>query len=1111
MENQDQDLTKKYKAFISYSHSDNQGEGRKWADWLHHALETYEIPEDLIGKKNAAGEEIPRQIYPVFQDEKELSASSSLSGSLTSALDRSEFLIYLSSPKSARSTYVRDELKYFKQTGKSQKIIALIIKGEPEYGKENTDAQCFPDELRYNIDETGKILYDQPEEVLAADVRIPNTQEEGFTSAEGYRRYLHDKGTPNHQIKGLVDEYKKRLDLALLKIISGILGVPLAELTKRDQAYQLEKIKQKNRNIKRIATAIGALGVIAILAGIFAWNQRNSALKNLAKSLYASGINKLTESEYGDGAAYIAEATRRGDESAALFAHSMLAVQEDLIRMPNINFGGIRFSPNGKWIVGFASAGDNSNVLQVWDATTRKQLVQRDDISSNQPRFPQFDEKDNAYVVNSDLEIVRYNMANDKKDILRPNLDSSFISLTAISPDSKFIVINKQSKDVIFFNTVTKQEQILIKNDQLVPTSAYFDKTSKTLYISRSLSEGNELTIYDLATDIPKEIFKKSTKLGSNPPAFSKDGNQIAFRNSEGLYYFNKSNVINWFLPGPFYIKFLGFTDNGNLYIGDEAQIVQVNTNNGSTLKNTELPRNIFFLTDLMKMMEKDPSDEDATSPDWSQYLVSNNSQTFIENKNTTPLRVAQYYEEGGLSHAHPGITNDEAFLRYKGKPALAKLNLKTGQKNSEFIKIPEEIALFLVLQKSKKILVKGISGKTYFFDASNGKPVGKPFDSQVKTYIFNKDETEVMARTSNKSFAAWDIATGKQTLNFAMDQDIPGFTVSPDFKTVVMVKPDGWSIMDIASKKVLAEGKETINSGAFSPTSEYLVIISKSGDAKVLKTTDYKPIFQVKTIAAPFIVFNNEGNVMALSEDATHMRLWNLETKKSFGQNIRISRFTQYFHFSDDDSKIFVQDDGERFAFAAKVVDAKSGNILTMPFINQKFDGIYIMPGDKQIMTVESLVNGMAIHVWETPGQVSMSKDQLARDLEKFYGKKYDNETGAILNYTDSTGDYNTWYFEDPFLRTVSPSSNEKITDVLKKNYPIKNEANLQLLAVTYDYHPLARAMVANYFSSNPDTKLIGQRLVEITDKQLLKIKNKELKTEVENLLKEAKQNLSK
>src|SRR5690606_40097385 len=89
-------------------------------------------------------------------DEKELSASSSLSSSLTSALDRSEFLIYLSSPRSARSTYVRDEIKYFKQTGKSKQIMALILKGEPEYGDTHTDAQCFPDELRYKIDQNGQ-------------------------------------------------------------------------------------------------------------------------------------------------------------------------------------------------------------------------------------------------------------------------------------------------------------------------------------------------------------------------------------------------------------------------------------------------------------------------------------------------------------------------------------------------------------------------------------------------------------------------------------------------------------------------------------------------------------------------------------------------------------------------------------------------------------------------------------------------------------------------------------------------------------------------------------------------------------------------------------------
>src|SRR5690606_19221996 len=154
---------------------------------------------------------------------------------------------------------------------------------------------------------------------------------------------------------------------------------------------------------------------------------RNSALRNLAKSLYASGINKLTESEYGDGAAYIAEATRRGDESAELFAHSMLSVQDDLTRMPNVNYGVTRFSPDGKWLVGFASAGNNMNVLQVWDAVDRKLIKQRDDIAAIQTRYPLFDGKNRAYVTTTNSNIVRYDIENDQKEDLRLNPDSSFI------------------------------------------------------------------------------------------------------------------------------------------------------------------------------------------------------------------------------------------------------------------------------------------------------------------------------------------------------------------------------------------------------------------------------------------------------------------------------------------------------------------------------------------------------------------------------------------------------------------------------------------------------------------------------------------------------------
>ncbi|MFZ2089912.1 MAG: hypothetical protein WAU47_15195, partial [Desulfobaccales bacterium] len=59
----------KYWAFISYSHQDE-----KWAAWLHKGLETYRIPQNLVG-----GEErdfpVPKKIFPVFRDREELPTS----------------------------------------------------------------------------------------------------------------------------------------------------------------------------------------------------------------------------------------------------------------------------------------------------------------------------------------------------------------------------------------------------------------------------------------------------------------------------------------------------------------------------------------------------------------------------------------------------------------------------------------------------------------------------------------------------------------------------------------------------------------------------------------------------------------------------------------------------------------------------------------------------------------------------------------------------------------------------------------------------------------------------------------------------------------------------
>ena len=107
--------------------------------------------------------------------------------------------------------------------------------------------------------------------------------------------YLQEQKPPAKQIKQNIEEYQERLNLAKLKIIADILDVPLNELTQRDQAYELERVKRKNRIIKWVTSVISALAVLAGISGIYAWNQKNKTptrtilipLKSIPSSLIA--------------------------------------------------------------------------------------------------------------------------------------------------------------------------------------------------------------------------------------------------------------------------------------------------------------------------------------------------------------------------------------------------------------------------------------------------------------------------------------------------------------------------------------------------------------------------------------------------------------------------------------------------------------------------------------------------------------------------------------------------------------------------------------------------------------------------------------------------------
>lgn len=156
---------RRYRAFISYSQRD-----MTTAQRLHKALENYRVPlgisPDLVKSKR-------RLLGRFFRDVEDMSAASDISATVRGAIEDSESLIVLCSPRSAQSRWVDTEVQHFRTTGRGDRIFAVIIDGEPNTGDPATE--CFPPSLRLDA---GPDLHpdDMPVEPVGIDMRIDSLE-----------------------------------------------------------------------------------------------------------------------------------------------------------------------------------------------------------------------------------------------------------------------------------------------------------------------------------------------------------------------------------------------------------------------------------------------------------------------------------------------------------------------------------------------------------------------------------------------------------------------------------------------------------------------------------------------------------------------------------------------------------------------------------------------------------------------------------------------------------------------------------------------------------------------------------------------------------------------
>ena len=203
-----------YLAFISYRHLPLD---REAAVRIQKKIENYAVPKEYRERAAAlSGRPDGKKLGVCFRDEDELPASSSLSDSITYALDHTEYLIVICTPDLPQSRWCLEEVRYFLQTHDRDHVLAVLADGTPE--------QSFPRQLRFLEDESGNVLSEV--EPLAANV-----------AGEGHR--INNK------------TFKKEVT----RLIAAMLGCPF------DALWQRERRARTNRLLAAAGVVFAAMAV----------------------------------------------------------------------------------------------------------------------------------------------------------------------------------------------------------------------------------------------------------------------------------------------------------------------------------------------------------------------------------------------------------------------------------------------------------------------------------------------------------------------------------------------------------------------------------------------------------------------------------------------------------------------------------------------------------------------------------------------------------------------------------------------------------------------------------------------------------------------------------
>ena len=327
-----------YDAFISYSHA-------------AHAELAAALERGLEGLGRSWRK---RRALNVYRDQTGQGAAADLLDSLREKLDRSRFLVLLASAEAAGSWWVEQEIRHWLDAHGTENLVIALVSGEIVWDDGERD---------FNWRET---------------TALPPALAKTFANEPKYvdLRRLTERTAFDLRDPQLLD--------ATAELAAPIHGVDKDELIGED----LRQHTRAKRLRRAAVGALAALTVLAVVGGVFAWQQRGEARRRATISdaqRLAAVSELLTREDPVEGAAFALASLRRantpeGDDALAAALHRGDRLP---IAVPGhqAEVTGLDFSRDGSLL----ASGDSSGELRLMDVPRSRFVARAPNLEPGKP------------------------------------------------------------------------------------------------------------------------------------------------------------------------------------------------------------------------------------------------------------------------------------------------------------------------------------------------------------------------------------------------------------------------------------------------------------------------------------------------------------------------------------------------------------------------------------------------------------------------------------------------------------------------------------------------------------------------------------------------------